>query len=293
MKILVTGGSGFIGKNLVEYLSQKHEVLAPSHNELDLVSEKDVDAFFQKEMVDTVIHCAVKPGHRNAEDPSEQLYHNTRMFFSLARNSDKFQKMIYLGSGLVYDQRNYEPKMKEEYFDKHVPEDEGGFSKYIISKYIESHKNIVELRVFGIFGKHEDYAIRFISNLACKAVYDLPLTMNQDRMFDYIYIDDLMPIMEHFIENTPKNFNIFNVTPDKAIELLSLAEKIKEISGKELPIVVKKDGLGVEYSGDNLRLKEEMPNLKFMPIEDAIKDLYEWYTKNKKNINKKLLLEDK
>jgi len=293
MKILITGGSGFIGKNLVEYFSDKHDILSPGHKELDLLDEKNVSDYFSKNNIDIVIHCAVKPGHRNAVDPSGQLYCNTRMFFNLARNSQKFKKMIYLGSGLVYDLRYYEPKMKEEYFDQHVPEDEGGFSKYIISKYIENHKNIIELRIFGIFGKFEDYAIRFISNLICKSLFGLPLTMNQNRKFDYIYIKDLMPIIDHLLNNETKEHNIFNVTPDKSEELYSIAQKIQTISGTDLPIIVGKAGLGLEYSGDNRRLRSEIKDLEFTKIDDSVQDLFTWYEQNKQLIDKKLLLNDK
>ena len=98
-----------------------------------------------------------------------------------------------------------QPKMAEEYFGQSIPADEHGFCKYVIGKYIENSTKIIDLRVFGIFGKYEDYAIRFISNAICKAIHDLPITIKQNRKFDYIDIDDLMPILEFFIERSGKN----------------------------------------------------------------------------------------
>ncbi len=293
MNILVTGGSGFIGRNLVEYLSKEHHVYSPRHKELDLLDEESVDRFFSENSIDVVIHCAVRPGHRNAVDTSGELYQNTKMFFNLAKNEDKYERMIYLGSGLEYDIRHYEPKMKEEYFGQYIPVDEGGFSKYIISKYIQDHSNIIELRILGIFGKYEDYAIRFISNLLCKAIYDLPLTMKQNKKFDYIYIDDLLPVIEHFLTSKPTKYNVFNVTPDESVELITLAKKIKEVVGSTQPIVVAKEGLGLEYSADNSRLREEIPEMTFTPIDESIQKLYRWYQSNKSHIDKNLLLTDK
>lgn len=292
MKIFVTGGSGFIGRNLIEHFGQKHEVLAPSHKELELLDSDAVRNYIEKNPIDIVIHSAVRPGHRNAKDPSRQLDHNCRMFFNLVRNSDKFKKMIFLSSGAVYDMRYYQPKMKEEYFDRHVPIDETGFSKYIAAKYIELADNIIELRFFGIFGKHEDYAIRFISNMICKALFDLPLTMKQNRKFDYIYIDDLMSVIEYFMFNDGQ-YKAYNVTPDQSVELYSLAEKVKIVSGKDLPIVIGEPGVGVEYSGDNSRLKQEIRGIKFTPTDESIKKLYDWYAANKSIINKEHLLVDK
>lgn len=292
MKIFITGGSGFIGRNLIEYLSQKHEIFAPTHKELDLLDEVAVAEFFRQHYFDVVIHGAVRPGHRNANDPTGQLFHNSRMFFNIVRNTDRFRKMIFLSSGLVYDMRYYIPKMKENYFDKHVPGDEGGFSKYISAKYIERMENIVELRVFGIFGKNEDYSIRFISNAICKTLFDLPITIKQNRRFDYIGIDDLMPIIDHFVQSN-SNYRAYNVTPDKSIDLYNLAEKVKMISDKQLPIVVMQPGMGVEYSGDNSRLRMEIPQLDFIHIDDSITQLYEWYSKNINLINREYLLYDK
>ena len=292
MNIFITGGTGFIGRNLSEFLSEKYRVLAPSHKELELLDEDAVRNFFLKNNVDVVIHSAVRPGHRNAKDPSNQLYNNSRMFFNIARNSDKFKKMIFLNSGLVYDIKHYLPKMKEEYFDNHVPADEGGFSKYIAAKYIENTRNIVELRVFGIFGKYEDYAIRFISNAICKTLFDLPITIKQNRKFDYISVNDFMPIIEHFIKNSPAH-KAFNVSPSSSIELLELAKIVKEISGKNLPIKIAAEGLGVEYSGDNTRLMREISGLKFTDIKKSIAELYKWYETNKSSIDVNRLMTDK
>lgn len=292
-KILLTGGSGFVGKNILESsLAEKYEITAPQRTELNLFDEKSVDEFFSNKKFDIIIHSACKPGHRNAKDHSKLYCSNTKMFFHLLKHSDKFERMINIGSGAIYDDKNYKPKMKENYFGENIPQDEHGFCKYILGNHIEKLDNIVDLRVFGLFGKYEDYAIRFISNAICKTLFDLPITIKQNRRFDYVYINDLMHVLEYFIENKPK-YNAYNVTPDKSIELYELAEKIREISKKNPPIIVKEEGLGLEYSGDNSLLKKEMEFLKFTEIDKAIKELYEWYNQNHRIINKDCLLLDK
>lgn len=292
-RILLTGGSGFIGRNLLESpLARKYEVLAPRHAELDLLDEDAVAGHLKNGRFDAVIHSATKPGHRNAKEPGKVLYENTRMFFNLARNARYFKKMLVIGSGAIYDMRHYQPKMAETCFDAHVPADEHGLCKYVCGKYIEKADNITDLRVFGIYGKYEDYAIRFISNMICKALFDLPLTMKQNRRFDYLWADDLAPVLDHFL-STDASHKAYNVTPDASIELLDLARKVLAIAGKELPIKVAQPGMGLEYSGDNSLLKREIPGLKFTPAETAIKALYEWYAARKDSLNRESLLSDK
>ncbi len=293
MNIFLTGGSGFIGRNILESaLARKYTIKAPGHKELELMDENSVRDYIKNNKIDVIIHAAAKPGHRNAKDPAGIFYTNTRIFFNLARNADYYSKMIVTGSGAVYDMRYYQPKMKEEYAGTHVPLDEHGLSKYVIDRFIERGGNIYDLRIFGIFGKYEDYAIRFISNMICKAIFGLPMTMNQNRRFDYLYIDDLMPVLEYFIEETPL-FHAYNVTPDSAVELLDIAGKILKLSGKNIPIRAALPGMGMEYSGDNFRLKKEMKNLGFTPLDDSIKDLMAYYENNKPAIDRNKLLIDK
>ena len=244
-KILLTGGSGFIGKNILEScLAEKYEIIAPRHKELDVADTESVDRFFSNHKIDYVIHAAVKPGHRNAPDLSNLFLTNTRMFFNLERHSSDYEKMIVIGSGAIYDGTKYRPKMSEEEWLKYIPEDEHGYCKYVCEKVIQNSCNIYDLRVFGIFGKYEDYAIRFISNAICKAIFDLPITIRQNRKFDYIYVNDLIPVLDWFIQHTPLHHS-YNITPDESISLLDLAKIVRKVADKnELPIQIAQDGYG-------------------------------------------------
>src|SRR5438046_5494367 len=105
MRILLTGGSGFIGRNLSDHLSRDHNVLAPTHSELDLADNLAVDAWFRAHEVDAVIHSAIRPGHRAAEEPSRQLSTNLRMFFNIAPNRHRFGRLVLLSPSGMYDSR--------------------------------------------------------------------------------------------------------------------------------------------------------------------------------------------
>lgn len=294
MKILLTGGSGFIGKNILESnLTKKYKILAPTHKQLDLTDEDAVTKYFSDNNIDIVIHAAGKPGHRNAIDPTNIFYADMRMFLNIIKNKDKYGKMIVLSSGAIYDQRFNIVKVREEDYLNHLPTDEHALYRYASAVILEHLNNAVELRIFGIFGKYEDYAIRFISNAICKTLFDLPITIKQNRKFDYFYMKDLMPILDYFINHDAVH-KTYNITPDFSVDLLSLAERVKEASGKkDLSIIVKQEGMGLEYSGSNFRLKEEIKNLQLTPIDQAIKDLYIWYSEHKNTLKKELLLKDK
>lgn len=289
MKVLVTGGSGFIGRNLHEGLASEFEMYAPGHAELDLLDTGAVDRFFRSRDIDVVIHCATRPGHRKVRDTSSLLYDNTRMFLNLVRNVCRFRKMILFTSGAVYDERHYLPKMRERYFDTHVPVDDTGYSKYLCAKCAELLPGVVELRPFGVFGKYEDWQIRFISNLICKALHGLPLTMRRNRRFDFLAIDDLVRIVRHFILHDPM-YKAYNLTPDSPVELSHLAEMILEESGRDLDIVIEQPGMGAEYSGDNSRLRREIKDLSLASLRESVHDLYRWYEERSGCIEKEKLL---
>jgi len=262
-------------------------------DELDLQDENRVRDYILKNKIDMVIHSAAKPGHRNAPDPTGIFYYNTRMFFSLARNIDHLDRVIVIGSGGIYDPRHYKDLMTEDYADQNLPVDEHGLCKYVINKSLTGFNNkIIDLRIFGIYGKYEDYAIRFISNMCCKAVFDMPLTMNQNRLFSYLYVDDLMPVIDYFIQNKAL-YNSYNVVPDETYELYNLAQKVLEVSGKNLDIIVKREGMGTPYTGSNHRLKNEYNGILFTNLKSSILQLYSWYSSIKLNINKNVLTIDK
>lgn len=291
--MLLTGGSGFIGRNLLESrLSGEYRIFAPSHRELDLMDEDKVAGYLKSNKIDLVLHAACKPGHRNAKDPTGIFYHNTRIFLNLSRLRDSVRKIIVIGSGAIYDNRYYRSKMKEDYYDAHVPVDEHGLSKYVIEGLISTMSNVFDLRCFGFYGKYEDHSIRFVSNMICKALFDLPLTVKQDRYFDYIHPLDLVPVIEYVFNNDPK-YHSFNVTPDNSVRLSWIAEEVLRQMGKNLPILYAEPGLGYEYSGDNARLRAMMPDLEFIPLEKGISDLIEWYRGIKHTIDRNALLYDK
>ena len=87
MRILITGGSGFIGRNLAEQFASMYEVLAPSSAELDLLKEREVREYLTAHSFDVIVHTATTRSNRRLGAPPDLLERNCRMFFNLARNA--------------------------------------------------------------------------------------------------------------------------------------------------------------------------------------------------------------
>lgn len=274
--IFISGGSGFIGRNLIEQLSSKYAILSPSHKELDLLDDVKVENYFKKHKVDIVIHGGNIGGTRNTINIPDVALTNIRMFFNIARCKKMYKRMIFLGSGAEYDKRRPIKKIREEDFDQTVPADEYGFSKYICSKYIQQTDNIVNLRLFGVYGKYEDYGLRFISYALCRNIMGLPILINQNVVFDYIYIKDLARIIDFFIQNEPKE-KFFNIGRGEGIDLLTIAKCVIDISEKKTKIAVKINGFKNEYTCSNTRLKNTIKDLQFTDFSESLRDLHSYY----------------
>jgi UDP-glucose 4-epimerase len=179
----------------------------------------------------------------------------------------------------------------ENAYGRSVPADEHGVSKFVEALWLRGDPEAVELRVFGVYGPGEDYAIRFLSNACCKALFDMPITLRQDRRFSYVCVEDLGPVVEHFLEGgTP---GVYNVTPNEAHRLRSLADLVLRVSGKDLPVIVTSPGEGPAYSGSNGRLLAEMPSLNLTPVDAGVRNLYEWYAGRRSEIRYEALTEDR
>jgi len=284
MKILLTGAGGFIGSTILAHLGKKYTFLYPSHDELDLLDEEKTLAYFKKHPVDLVIHCAVIGGSRVEQFEKGMFFNNIRIFFNIVRCQKYYKRMINIGSGAEYDKRFPIVKVKEDDLGKRIPVDEYGFYKYVCANYINNVDNIVDLRVFGMFGEGEDYRYRFISNAICRHLLGQTITMNQDVYFDYMDILDFMQIIDFFIQHTPK-YKAYNIGTGKIINLKTIAEKVNMLGARKAKIVIAKSGLNNEYSCIADRLFRELPNQKFRSIEESIQRLYTWYSKRLKTIS--------
>lgn len=290
MKILLTGTNGFIGRNIQEILGDKYNIVTPKRLELDLLNDKDVLLFLEKNSVDIVLHAA-SVGVICKSDSLDITQMNLQMFFNLVNAKKYYKRLIVLGSGAEYDKRKKLNKVKEKFFDLSIPNDQYGFSKYVMAKYAQQFDFITHLRLFGVFGKYEDYQTRFISNSICKALFDLPITINQNVYFDYIYVNDLVEIIDKVIQNKPKE-TFYNVGSGQQVDLITIAKIILEVTKKDLPVIIKKDGLNNEYTCDISKLKNEFGDFNFNELKTSISELVYYYSGILDSLNKEEFVKD-
>jgi UDP-glucose 4-epimerase len=289
MAILITGAQGFVGRNLAEYFRAKRDdVLAPTVEELDLRDDVAVGRYLGEHPIESIVHCATTL-RDGTSYPPDTCENNLRMFFSLQKHMRRGVRLLNLGSGSEYSRAAWRPKMREDYFDQHVPADPHSYAKYLISKHIRDSddENLMCLRIFGIFGRYEDYRYKFISNAIAKNLMGLPIVINQNAVYDYLYISDFARLLEV----TPRA-RIMNVTPTESIERIEIAKLINAVSAAPTEIRVLNAGKGTECTGDNRAMLETLGDFEFMQPAQAIADLYAHHEARKAELDRAALEQD-
>ena len=287
-KILLTGGSGFIGKNIIAYYEESSEVVidSPSSSELDCLDEKAVKKWLDKGNYDIILNFAgYSPVGSKTEKDGEKIFeYNMRMFMNFAKYSCLYKRMFWTGSGAEYDRSENVINVKEQEIANYpIPNDQYGLEKYCIGQYIENSNNIYNLRLFGIFGPYEFAERRFISNMIICALNHSDYLIRKNSKFDYLWIKDFLHILDLFIHTEKLEFHTYNVASGRGYELRELAEIVKNVSGWNGNIIVESDELGKEYTVDISRLRSQFPEIKLTDMDQSISELYQWYVSKGKS----------
>jgi GDP-L-fucose synthase len=294
MNIFITGANGFIGSHLKEYLCSKYtfyHIFSPSSQELNLSNELDVERYIKQNRIDIIVHLANKGGGRDTIDMKNITEYNLRIFFNILKHEKNVQKIISFGSGAEYGKHKPIIDAKEDEYLKELPLDEYGFYKLITSRHIEKCDNIVQLRLFGVYGEYENYLYKFISNAVVKNLLHMPIVIGKNVFFDYLYVKDLLKMIDYFLHNKTQH-KIYNASKGEKIDLISLANIINEVGEYKSEITVLNDGLNNEYTSNNQRILRELKNFCFTSNEEAISNLYEYFAKNLKNIDVESIKKD-
>ena len=171
MKILLTGGSGMVGKNILEY-SKKEEYtfLAPSSKELNLLDYNSVDTFIKENNPEFIIHAAGKVGgiQANIAAPVNFLVDNMDMGRNIimAAKNNSIKNFLNLSSSCMYP-RNAENPLSEDLILKGElePTNEGyaiakamttRLCEYIMKEDLDkNYKTVIPCNLYGKYDKFD------------------------------------------------------------------------------------------------------------------------------------------
>jgi len=271
MKILVTGGNGFIGRNLVKSLKKDYEVYTPTSSQLDLTDEKLVEEYLRNKFFDVVIHCAIKGGRRNIQDSAFTLQDNLKMFFNLMNNKDRFDRFITFASGADFDKtknvNNNNHNLKESY-----PINPYDMSKNIISRILKECSRCYNFRIYGAFGIDEAED-RFILSNVKRYRNQQPIKIHKNRYWDFIYIKDLVNIVKHYIDNPTLDLdNEMDLVYQDLLSLKDIGEIINNLDRHKVEIKLDNNSRDLDYLG-NKSMGINLP-IELIGLKKGIEEIY-------------------
>ena len=267
MKILVTGGAGFIGKHLVKYLLEKNNVITIFDNfsnstrkSVDHLIEKNVkiiegDIINSQDILDAtknqdiVIHLAAKisvvESIKNPLKTFEINVDGTKNVL-IACKKNNIKKIIIASSAAIYDEpTSSEYKLNEQ--SQKNPISPYGISKFNMEKEIEkialeNDIKYIILRFFNIYGigQSNEYA-GVISKFSKCIQKNLPLTIygNGNQTRDFVAIKDIIEIINKICNLKFEKSDIFNIGNGETVSIIDLAKLMIKISKKNISIVFK------------------------------------------------------
>lgn len=300
MKIAILGGTGFIGKNLIDRLNRDGHhlhLLVRKPTELkvhettlgDWKDEKVLEKFLAG--ADVVYHLitATHPAHASqslANDLNENVLPSMKLFEICEKA--KIKKLIYLSSaGTIYGNPTIVPIPESHSLNPISPY---GMSKLFIENYLHYfHQHyamdFVAVRLTNPYGPGQDFqqGLGAITNFIEKTLKGTPLEIWGDGSTrrDYIYIDDVVDALAKFATNKT-NSKVFNLGTGHGLSLKELISLLEHKMQRKIAVNYKeKRGIDVpDNTVDISLIKKELSWSPQFTIEQGL-DKYLAYYKTK------------
>ena len=192
LKILITGGNGFIAKFLSTNLN--YQIVSPPRAELDLLNLEQVTDWFNNNEVDVVIHCALTGREVLFSTEPTYLSDGLLMFRNLWLQKEKFKRLINLGTAYELDLTQDHNLVTEHDFLNYLPTTSYGYAKNLTARIIQDTANFYNLKLFGVFHETESHQ-RFLQRVK----HDAEVVIKNDIYLDYIYLPDILPMIETIV----------------------------------------------------------------------------------------------
>ena len=246
MKIVVTGGSGFIGTNLINSIKNKHEVTVfdinpPKLENIPFIRGNISDQKLVEESIknfDIVIHLAAAVGVSYTDnEPIKTLDFNIQGTKNILRacEKNKIKKIIFSSSSEIYGEPLHLPINEN---DPAIPITTYGLSKLVAEEYIKAYSQKIGLkytilRFFNAYGANQSTNF-VIPNFIRLALENKPITIHHDgsQIRSFCHIDDIVQGILLSL-NSGEN-QIFNIGNDsEPISIKKLAEKVINLTNSK------------------------------------------------------------
>ena len=263
MKVLVTGGAGFIGSHLVDEASEEGYDVVTIDNlnngklenlnkdakfyKVDIVDIDNLSLVFEKEKPDYVIHLAAQISLRESlKNPIYDAEQNILGSINILECCRKFnvKKVVYASSAAVYGFPKYLPVDEKHPINPFSPY---GVSKHTVEHYLQYyHENFeidyIILRYSNVYGERQDplgeagvIAI-FIDKLKKG---ERPIIFGDgEQTRDFIYVKDVVEANLLALEKETEN-KVFNISTNTETSVNELFKKIKEIMNSNINPIYK------------------------------------------------------
>lgn len=300
-KILVTGGRGFIGSNLVPELQKRgHEVRVcdlghaegPDYIRCDVREFRQLEKVFEGRDFDYVYHLAAEYGRWNGEDYYENLWQtNVIGTKNLIRMQEKKKfRMIFFSSAEVYG--DYDGKMSEDVMDK-VPIKQ--MNDYAMTKWVGEMQVLnsaamfstetVRVRPVNAYGPHEHYSPYrgVIPMFIYKALHNEPYTVYQGHKRIFDYVEDTCRTFANIVDNF-KPSEVYNIGGKEEWEhdIKYISDLILKYLGQDDSRVTYRNAEPFTTRFKHMDFTKARRDLKHdprVPIEEGIAKTIDWMKK--------------
>ena len=299
-KIYIAGGRGLVGSAICRSLKVQGytNIISPTHKELDLTRQAEVEKFFSEEKPEYVFLAAAKVGgiHANNTYPAQFIYDNLMIESNIIHSAylHKVKKLLFLGSSCIYPKFAEQP-IKEEYLLTGSLEETN--EAYAVAKItgIELCKfyrrqygcDFISAMPTNLYGINDNFDLETSHVLPAliRKFHEAKLAGAQEVVMwgtgkpkrEFLYVDDLADALVHLMDSYSEEIHV-NVGTGEDVEIGELARIIKKVVGFEGEIVhdlTKPDG-----TPRKLLNVERLHNTGWkhqVGLEDGIKRVYEWY----------------
>lgn len=302
--ILLIGGLGFIGKNIIDVSGKKNKIIIAENKSnlknyknhkvynCDISKISDLTFILEREKIDIIIFLATyyRPFH-NEEDISNMIDVNVKGINNILELSLKYniKKIINTGTCFEYGNRNEIFSENSKLIPWNLYANTKILAENVIDYYVEKGINVITLRLFPPFGLY-DNKNKLVPYVIEKALSGLDIEVSPcEQEWDYIYSKDVAKAFDRALTYQAKGHEIFNVSYNKPVILKNLISKIVELTNSTSKIIFGaknyRENEIMKLVGNNQKINEKM-NLVFdYDTYSGIKETIEYFKRLKNGNN--------